>query len=516
MDRLGSRDGPTVGTRMKFRHRLQPETVETVLPSKMVSTAARITNTSGSRVGDLQPAVSYPPRPAADVLRQITDGHAAELTLLEWLLLARDSVVFDNVPSAGADDAAVVVWSAVATLPGPRHLLMSRLAALACGLPVDMAKSLSDSFETVAKRVQQDLPLSVFLIRLALTGQTQRVSTRCKREGRPPTALFRACRFAPESDFVEQVRAHLVRDFVHSGGAGIPESLIAEAITPARREWLDLNVETMLIRLDPEQHIRWPRLRELFLDVYGAATGPRHGRLSSHARAQLRKWGDVASYDDFSRIIELMLRPRHRLKLELPNWEGKQLKSRSLFWSHFTGGMGRLRILLPPRTRSLLAKYLPLFSTQDIHELEDDRSPQTEVAIFELGDHTIVEMFRGDGSEMRLFRSTKELAAKLFEQPLGISDLRAIPNASISDHKYLWQVYCLDTLSERGLYPDIETLRIAGVDRNHNIYHRRSGLPRPSADKVRDRETQLGPWRKRLHELEDVAKRDVLDAQLGG
>ncbi|BAZ45120.1 hypothetical protein NIES4102_21370 [Chondrocystis sp. NIES-4102] len=80
----------------------------------------------------------------------------------------------------------------------------------------------------------------------------------------------------------------------------------------------------------------------------------------------------------------------------------------------------------------ILGNYL---NNQDISILLEDGSETTEVCIFDFGNYFLVEFFRGNGSETRIFEKNTQTEQQLFHSQLSIKKLRYLGlNNPIHDH----------------------------------------------------------------------------------
>ncbi|MGM0705466.1 MAG: EH signature domain-containing protein, partial [Bacteroidota bacterium] len=238
------------------------------------------------------------------------------------------------------------------------------------------------------------------------------------------------------------------------------------------------------------------------------------GSLSGDAKKILRAWLGAATYKDFETIVDLVLD-----RVQMKAWQSNQLRKRRDFWKNYSDNYLRLRILIPDASRKLIQDRLhdELGSDKDIGQLEQDGSEATEVCIFDFGTWYVVEFFRGSASEMRLFEATESLEHFFFGNQISISvrRLRALPNAEVFDHKYLWQPMCEQWLQDHNIYAN-EGLRRFLMSRESNWwqpYSRSQGLSYKQED-LRDRKRGVARWREKVQRLEIKARRWVQHANL--
>ena len=164
----------------------------------------------------------------------------------------------------------------------------------------------------------------------------------------------------------------------------------------------------------------------------------------------------------------------------------------------------RIRILLPQSSVNILGSYL---NHQDIEILQEDSSDPTEICIFDFGDWFLVEFFRGNGSETRIFRKDAVIEQTLFNSSLSIKKLRALnSNNAVHDHVFCWQYFCEQWLRQRNILPNQGTEHFKGLSYQYNTYSSQKGLPQPSCENMRKRERNLEYWRRDIFKLEREAQ----------
>lgn len=224
-------------------------------------------------------------------------------------------------------------------------------------------------------------------------------------------------------------------------------------------------------------------------------------QLSGKAKEALRKWIGAVNYKDFQNIVELLLEKNN--ELNIPDWQKNQLRARKDFWANYSDRFERIRILLPQKSINALGQYLP----ENVDLLIEDGS-DTEVCIFDFGDWFIVEFFRGECSETRLFNRSQnpELEQKLFaSSQVFVKGLRSLKPREIHDHVFCWQTYCERWLRVRTILPNEGTVFFKGLSREYGRYDS-DGLPLPSEQKQRDRNYNLEKWKNKIRQIESEAE----------
>ena len=259
-------------------------------------------------------------------------------------------------------------------------------------------------------------------------------------------------------------------------------------------------VELLLTQVNPKIGAESPELINWLRQHYGSAvSNSRWNELSLEAKAAMRKWLGAVSYQDFQRLVSLILNRVH-----LADWERNRLERRSEFWSNYSDRFERIRILLPQSSVNILGNYL---NNQDVNILLEDGSDPTEVCIFDFGDWFLVEFFRGNGSETRIFEKNAETEQQLFNSQLSIKKLRYLGlNNLIHDHVICWQYFCEEWLRQKNILPNKGTEYFKGLPYKYSKYNTQTGLPKPSPEKLRKRDRSLERWKQDIARLEREAK----------
>jgi len=242
-----------------------------------------------------------------------------------------------------------------------------------------------------------------------------------------------------------------------------------------------------------------PKLVNWLRQNYGSGMiSSRWNELSSQAKIALRKWIGAVNYNDFQKLVDLLLK-----QLSLEEWERNQLERRKGFWANYSDRFERIRILLPQSSFNVLNAH---FSNQDVNLLSEDGTKATEVCIFDFGDRFVVEFFRGPGSETRVFKRDLRIEKELFQSLfLSIKRLRCL-GGEIHDHVFCWQHYCEKWLREvNNIYPNESTVNFKGLPFKYSQYNCKTGLPAPSLDDLEQRQRKLSRWKHEIQQLEREA-----------
>lgn len=267
-------------------------------------------------------------------------------------------------------------------------------------------------------------------------------------------------------------------------------------------------VENLLNNISADIGGKYPKLVNWLKNNYGlTGSNLRWNELSIEAKNALKQWIGAVNYRDFEKLVDLII---NRLNLE--NWEIRQLRNRKVFWSNYTDRFERIRILLPSSSMEILGKNI---DSQDITTLINDGSEATEICIFDFDNCFIVEFFRGKGSETRIFPKSNELENLFFKSDdISLKKLRtlSIVRDDVHDHKKYWQNDCETLLRSKNILPnqDIKYFKVV-ENRQGYPYDFNSGMALLYDDQIYDRNKQLYYWKRDIQQLEEEAKQYLLN-----
>lgn len=264
-------------------------------------------------------------------------------------------------------------------------------------------------------------------------------------------------------------------------------------------------INYLLINLSVETAGTLPNLVEwVKLNFKPQNSNSKWHQLSGKAKEALRKWIGAVNYNDFQNIVELLLEKNN--ELNILDWEQNQLEKRKDFWANYSDRFERIRILLPQKSINALGQYLP----KNVDLLIEDGS-DTEVCIFDFGDWFIVEFFRGEKTETRLFNRSQnpQLEQKLFgSSQVSVKCLRCLKPCEIHDHVFCWQTYCEKWLRARNILPNEGTVFFKGLPNKYSKYSQ-DGLPTPSYEDQQERNRKLDQWKYKISQIESEAEEYV-------
>ncbi len=434
-----------------------------------------------------------------EIIQDIENGDTQNITPLEWIHCLFHKQKWDSENIDRSELTSQAIWKAAEQNTWLKQRLFWNLV-LYHGGKINFAKSLSKKISSFVPQDNIDFKKVKIIGIIKKTEFANELGRLCYQENLTPDELFRANQLPRVDIITYKTLNHIVDIFSLFTNLNREQYLwLTKCLDKMVGEQQLKSVEKLLTQVDPELGTEYPELINWLRQYYGSSIpNSRWNELSSQAKTAMRKWLGAVSYQDFQRLVILILDRVH-----LAEHEHRRLKSRSGFWSNYSDRFERIRILLSQSSVNILGSYL---NHQDAEILQEDGSDPTEVCIFDFGDWYVVEFFRGNGSETRLFQRDAETEQKLFESQLSIKKLRCLGlNKPIHDHVFCWQYFCERWLKQHNIFPNQGTTHFRGIPHRYSRYSERTGLPEPTFDNKRKRDRSLEYWKRDIAKLEREA-----------
>jgi len=416
------------------------------------------------------------------ILADTQHNRANEVSKLEWVYCIQ-TMAFGEQEYLEVFEA---IWQFATQDLWLSRLLLWRLALYHSDRSKNvLAPNLAECFPKFASIIQRSQPIAVKIIEaLARSQPGEKVSAIALEHLLTPKELLDSAYLPPAIPVVEKALDCVAR---HFSGLKLPKEQQVKWLLNCLNEvslQQQINaVEVLLTQVPIEVggsfHLLVTWLREHY---NSQVSGERWYKLSETAKRALREWIGAVNYNDFANLVDKLLQV-----LSLKDWEQNQLKSRRKFWFDYSNRFERIRILLPQTSVKALGDSV---FTTNVEILATDGSDPTEVCIFDFGEWFVVEFFRGQGSEIRLFGRNAQIEQVLFGYPkLSVKKIRRLGGEK-DDHVFLWQAYCPEWLQNKGIYPNPGT-----------------PSPRqPTEDDKQKRPGKLKWWKHEIKKLEREAK----------
>ena len=423
------------------------------------------------------------PLPTVDkVIEAIKQNKANQVTELEWIYCIHAKQKWDETNSNSSQETSQSIWKVAINNEWLRHQLLWRLALYYDDRQDKLAISLARTCDILINSplVNQLLPVKIMQAVVNNNSGLKLAKITCEQNLTHSELINRIQNDLPTwipqfNQFIEYISPYFctIDSPNHQQVDWLLRSLDEMSLE------LQVNaVNYLLINISKEVASNHPQFVEWLRENY--RNGEKWNLLSNEAKEKLREWIGAVNYADFQKFVDLIL-PNLSVQ-DRP----RQLIARQTFWADYSNRFEQLRILLPQSS---------LNAIRDLHRgnvdlLEDDGSDTTEVCIFDFDEWLVVEIFRGKGSETRLFPNNHRYQQVLFgNSGLSVKRIRCL-GGDRHDHKYIWQVLCREWLQEKGIQANPGSLP--------------GGQPTP--DKFRQRQNQLEQWNNEIRQLEQEAR----------
>ena len=386
----------------------------------------------------------WPPRSLDTLFSLLKAGHADNIGAVEWLVMVQSKASYDD---AGGDAAqtAHMLWAAAFSRPLLLTVLVRRLVATTSSQR-RLADSLREAVQGFTPRTMWHA-VEFSKLKALVRGDHQTFAGMLVKEGR---SLSTPLALAPITLGLED-RARTLLASLHLSPKRPAREWLEAQLDAEPRTAVDKFVESLLTerRFRPFLEKKTP-LRTLVLTQYGPWRGRRFDRLSPRAQHTVRDMAGTSVYRDFSEVVYLVRNQRVRWARSLHDSEVKHLRSRSRHWENFQEHFVDFRLLLPSGAH---LDDLPPGLRVHASVLRSDGAEQTEVVVFLLQHHLLVETFRGRPGELRLFARSAGLDRILMQADLGLHQIRLLPAKEVFHHKGFWQGRLSDELHKLGYPP---------------------------------------------------------------
>jgi EH_Signature domain len=429
-----------------------------------------------------------------EIIDVIESDRVHNIQLLEWLYCISYKNQWDALHPERSLPSSQKIWLLAKQIEPLKQILFWELALLYAGNEQRrLADSLAEGFKSFVAESIEDRKIISFIKILAGISPEIGIASTSKQYLLTPHKLFNHCKLPTHRIKSLTLAYDLIANLFIDIGKPDDKQVkwLLDCLEKMTVEQEVKAVDRLLTTIGAEIGIDRPDLVNWISTRYSLGyDNSRWYQLSKKAQEALRKWQGAVNYGDFQKLVDIIL---HHSHIYLEGYERRRLQNRQIFWSNYTDRFNRIRILLP---QSSLSSVKDILSTKDICILEDDGN-KTEVCIFDLEEWLVVEFFRGDGSETRLFRNTPDLEQMLFHSHnLSTVKIHSL-GGEIHDHLQYWQHDCEKWLRKRdkGICPN-DGIKFFKITPDLTLkYNPENGLPL-SPDKALKREQSLIRWRK--------------------
>jgi hypothetical protein len=430
-----------------------------------------------------------------EIIETIENDRFNNIQLLEWLYCISYKSKWDALHPNRSLLTSLKIWVIAKEAKPLKQFLFWKLSLKYGDRNNKLADSLVDGFKSFIPESIEDKEIVNIIKILAGASADEGIAEICKQDLLTPHSLFNSYKLpAHRIEPVASAYDRIADLFISINKPNDKQvKWLLDCLEQMTLEQEIKAVDRLLTKIGAEIGIDRPDLVNWISARYsvGGDKSPWY-RLSKESKEALRKWQGAVNYGDFQKLVYILLNSN----IILLETDSNRLKARKTFWSHYTDRFERIRILVP---ESSLERVKNSFDRQDISVLKND-GEETEICIFDFKDWLVVEFFRGNNSEIRIFPS--DLENKLFhESNLSVSSLRAL-GGDIHDHVFCWQNSCVKWLMDKRIYPNEGTKYFSGVPQKASLYDPIIGLPPlPLVDRL-ERERKLNKWQQHWNRIQ--------------
>jgi len=230
--------------------------------------------------------------------------------------------------------------------------------------------------------------------------------------------------------------------------------------------------------------------------------------LEPASRKVLEEKYEISNYFLFELLVKLLSKDANSSALNIDDIQSNQLKARSVFWKNYSQKFNQIKILLPKHTYQVISEGL-VVNSRNLIILPDEPNENSEACIFEIGEYIIVEILRGQASEIRVFeRSQRNIARLLENKNLSLKDIRNMTYGYVHDHEYLWQ-FAFEKLlrTKLTITPNSNITHFLGLPKSIGRYDHQYGMAKPSEENLMKRQSRLIEWNERFWNEEEKTEK---------
>jgi hypothetical protein len=457
-----------------------------------------------------RPLPSYPPLRLSQILNIIENGSADAISVLEWLSVFKDSLDIDEPEECHR--ACLLLWKAISERERVSRIALFGAALFLVGQQAKFPQQLVDTLDIV-----QPLLTGIHLKRVRYLiairdrnfdhclDMSQQVNTTPfdyhKHLSLPSAQFYR-------SEYISRILPFVARKNVQNQLPWL-DSCLMQMTTHEKVGFTDQLLSEFKMLIAPLE----PWLKD---NCAPSSEDSLWFELESDSRGILKNYFKMSSYYSLQSLVDKLCDNTTSRSLGLTERDIRQLKSRSLFWSNYSERFNQTRLLVPYKTLALLS-WINTLEGVEVLDLPNTDEEDSEVCIFDIGERILVEVLRGDASELRIFESTSRNKKRLLQDTdLTLRSIRQMACACVHDHVTLWQYFCEQTLRvQHGIVPNNGLTQFKGIATTHGKYSEKMGLSSPKDTIFSERLVQLEAWEKAFWAREARLKGHVANPNYG-
>jgi hypothetical protein len=412
-----------------------------LIANGMLSLASGINNQQAEILFKDVKLPELPPRDIDTILRLAEAGHSAEISVLEWITLLNGKEKWDALHAGRARSSNQLIWQTAIKNHGLRYLLYWRIVLFFDGQDSSLAKGLVQLFKEFRSELMQvDRQRTAIICGFQSKSYYQLSKLVLSLKATPKQVLIK-CGLPGKTRFCNAAIKELPR-FWHDNSSDFSTGsvlAVAKKLVVTEQDQFYSAVLTDI----PSEKLKDQKalVSEIFSRYLPNKRDSRYLQLTSAAKTVIQELIGLMSFDDFKRLIDKLTSPDIAPKLQLTDWEIRQLHARVSFWSNYQARFLSFAVFLPIPTFSLLKQ---LNFHVDDGTLREMSNASCEVCVIEFADYFVMEFLRGSNSGARVIDKLESRSSLLNEDNILINQrqLESIPYEAEHDHLIYWQKSC--------------------------------------------------------------------------
>lgn len=445
-----------------------------------------------------------PPRDIDTILLLAEAGQSAQVSVLEWISLLNGKEQWDTWHAGRARSTNQLIWRTAIKNHGLRYLLYWRIVLFFDGQDSSLAKGLVQLF----KEFQSEL-LQIDRQRTAIISgfQSQSYDQLCRLTlslKATPKQILNKCGLPSKTQLSNEAIKELPK-FWHKNCSVFPVSSFLAVSKKLTENEKDLFYSAVLADISADNLKENPVLvSEIFSLYLPSKRDSRYSKLTQAAKLVLQELIGLMSFDGFKGLINNLTVPEVAKKLQLEDWEIRQLHARVSFWSNYQTKLVSFSVYLPSLTYALLKK---LDFNVDDGALREMSNSSCEICVLEFADYMVMEFLRGGNSGARVIDKVAT-GASIFNEINSIvsqQQLESIPYIAEHDHLIYWQKSCETMLrTEFNITPNSGLKKFLITSQSQNgrpffqDYSLNYGLPELTNEQMSKRYEAINKGRRHL------------------
>ncbi|CAM4440207.1 EH signature domain-containing protein [Vibrio agarivorans] len=448
---------------------------------------------------------SFPPKTLMQIVALVSAQRSDEVHVFEWLEAIESEVQWKNLNEQERERACVAVWTGVGS-----QLVLGDIALFKMGLALD-GKATSVVSELVESiDIARTVPIWSAIDQAKLdwllalkTKDFDEMASLCYQGKQTLSGYIKFLRL-PQANSYKAELANCLLSPISDGNLSdfddvwLANNFYALDTTQQRVDFCERFIGKL------EQFDYGDQCAEIIENhCFPLKKNSYWPQLGGASKAVLKKKFGLTSYFDLHAISAALYSEEAAIQLDFNDYQTRQIRSRSKFWSNYSSRFERVRVLLPSESYNWVESQnggLPEF----VHVLPNSTNTDSEIYIFELDNLLVVEFLRGTIAETRFYKKSDWNTQKLFDsEALTSEDIRTMTQLEVHDHLDFWQHYCEKLLRTKfKVLPNNGTKSFKGLSKALGQYSESRGLPKPDEGMVQKRKASLETWIERFWEAE--------------